>query len=345
MIFSLEADVGDAVSLYVVPDSATAVSTLSVRSGGRELLSLPANEIRQAMIDAGRHQTGACGFRLDEARLPGLAGLEDLEIVETATNLLIYRRRRAEHAARKVFRIETHLFPLWHLDAALKPRFQYFARGVDSYGRETTTQLFLLTGVESVYLSGRILFNNYRHYIDTRRFDTIFVMHHPFEEMAERLLVLGQIKKVSVDVLGMRDAMSLEATIAFAQSLPLHDEDAMRKALYRMPAEVAQTLADPVVRQLTTRSPDEAPPGRAISTALDTLASFTVVGLRRDPATLLSAIGELTQTDPASLPPLDRFPSVAPLALALKRSRVVDVLLEKDLELYYHVANAFKKTA
>jgi hypothetical protein len=170
-------------------------------------------------------------------------------------------------------------------------------------------------------------------------------MHHPYEEMAERLLVLGQIKKLGVDALGMRDSMSLHSTIEFAQSLPVHDEDALRKTLYKMPADVAHALSNPVVRQLTARTPDEMPPGRAVSTALDQLASFAIVGLRRQPETVLRAIAEMTECDPMGLPDFTKFRSVGSLARALKRSRIVDVLLEKDLELYDHVASAFKKLA
>lgn len=344
MLFNLEADMGDALVFYLVPDSAAGVPTVVARSNGKEVLSLPANETRQALVDAGRHQNGACGFRIHEQVLPGLAGMADLELYDADTNILIYRRPNPRQLRKKILRIETHLFPLWRLDDTLKPRFQYFGRGIEALGRETTTQLFLLNHVDSIYLSGRILYNNYRHYIESH-FDTIFVMHHPYEEMAERLLVLGQIKKVGAGVLGMRDSMSLHSTIEFAQSLPVHDDDALRKALYKMPADVAHSLSNPVVRQLTARAPDEAPPGRAVSTALDLLASFTIVGLRRQPDTVLGAIAEMTEGNPAGLPDFPKFRTVGSLARALKRSRIVDVLLEKDLELYDHVASAFKKLA
>jgi len=198
----------------------------------------------------------------------------------------------------------------------------------------------VLSQLGSVYLSGRIPYHNCRSYIETH-FDTIFVMHHPYEEMAERLLVLGQIKKVGADVLGMRDSMSLHSTIEFAQSLLVHDDD----ALYKMPASLAHALSNPVVRQLTARAPDEMPPGRAVSTALDELASFTIVGPRRRPETILHAIAEIIECDPMGLPDFPKFRTVGSLARALKRSRVVDALLERDLELYDHVASAFKKLA
>jgi hypothetical protein len=100
-----------------------------------------------------------------------------------------------------------------------------------------------------------------------------------------------------------------------------------------------------VVRQLTAKNPDEAPPGRAVEAALDVLASFTVVALRRDPSTLMAAITELSGANPAALPEPAKFSGVEPLARALKRSRVMDVLLERDLELYDYLTSAFKKTA
>jgi hypothetical protein len=341
MLFNLEADMGDTIVLYFVPDSAAGAPTIVARSNGEDVLSLSANETRQALVEAGRHQTGECGFRI---RSPGLAGMADLELYDADTNLLIYRRPSERRLRKKILRIETHLFPLWRLDDALKSKFQYFARGIDALGRETTTQLFLLNQVDSVFLSGRILFAAYRHYVDSN-FDTIFVMHHPYEEMAERLLVLGQIKKLGADALGVRDSMSLRSTIEFAQSLPVHDEEALRKALHKMPGSVAHALSNPVVRQLTARAPDEMPPGRAVSTALDVLASFAIVGLRRQPEPVLRAIAEMTGCDPAELPELNKFRSVGSLARALKRSRIVEPLLEKDLELYGHVAHAFKKLA
>jgi hypothetical protein len=74
MLFNLEADVGDAIILYLVPDSVAGTATIVARSDGKEVLSLAANETCQALVDAGRHQTGECGFRVTEQMLPGLAG-------------------------------------------------------------------------------------------------------------------------------------------------------------------------------------------------------------------------------------------------------------------------------
>jgi len=344
MLFNVEVDSGDAIILYVVPDNVSGVATVVARSDGQSIFSTPANEFRQALVDAGRHQTGECGFRIHEGALPGLSAISDLELYDADTALLLYRRPRSHFTQRKLLRIETHLFPLWRIDEAMKSKFQYYSRGIDALGRETTTQMFLLNNIRSVYLSGRILFNNYRHYVDSN-FDTIFIMHHPLEEMAERLLLLSQINSAPIDTLGMRDSMSLQPTIAFAQALPFHDEDAMRKAVQKMPSNVAQALSNPIVRQLTSRTPDEMPSGRAVSMALDHLASFAIVGLRRRPETVVDAIAEWIGVSSRELPALNKIPRVAAVARMLKRGRVAEILLEKDLELYEHIAAAFKKLA
>jgi hypothetical protein len=344
MLFNLEADTGAAIVGYVVPDGYSAVPAIVLRSKNKEVLVQPANEVRPALVVAGRHETGTCGFRIDETAAPGLSRMEDLELYEAQTNVLIYRRPQAHHLARKILRLETHLLPLWRLDNALKSQFQYSSLGIESLGRETTTQMFLLNHVNSVYVSGRLLYKNYVNHIESR-FETIFMMHNPYEEMAERLLVLQKIKTSGSNVLGMRDNLSMQSAMDFAHSLRFDDEAALTKALRKMPLTVANTLADPIVRQLTTTTPDEMPTGRSVSAALDLLASFAVVGLRRTAKTFLDAVGEFAGMDPATLPELSKYQSVATLARALKNSHEVDVLLEKDLELYQHVTSAFKKLA
>jgi hypothetical protein len=119
MLFNIERDSGDRIVGYCVPDGFEATPRLRVISGGAEIVRVEARELRQALVDAGRHQTGLCGFSISEAEAPGLPGLENLAIVDEDTGLLIYCRPRSDFLQRKVVRIETHLFPLWRLDDAI----------------------------------------------------------------------------------------------------------------------------------------------------------------------------------------------------------------------------------
>lgn len=343
MLFNVEADTGSCITGYVVPDGFTQEPMLSIRLGGDEVLTIPANQPREALVGSGRHGSGRCGFAIDEDALPGLPGMTDLSLYDVDTQLLIYRRPQPDSIPKRILRLETHLFPLWRLDEALQRRFQYFAGAIDQLGRETVTQLFLLNAVASTYLSGRILFRNYAYFAD-QQFQTVILLHSPYDEMAERLLVLRNVKKVGIEKLGMRDALGMKGAVDFAAELPLEDERALGRSLRRMPPEAAAVLANPLVRQLTASTPDEMPSGSAVSASLDLLASFAVVGLRREPEPFLHALAQLLDVDESVLPATPVLPAVGALAGMLKRSRAVDSLLDRDIELYEHVAAAFQKS-
>ena len=86
--------------------------------------------------------------------------------------------------------------------------------------------------------------------------------------------MLSQIKRTDSGILGLRENMSLESTMAFAQGLPLGDERALARALRDIPNPVARVLANPVTRQLTTTTPEEMPTSRAVSSALSNSLRF-----------------------------------------------------------------------
>lgn len=342
MLFNLEADAGDRIVCYLVPDGFQAVPRIRVCNAGEELAVVAANETRESLVAASRHETGQCGFSIDASLVPNLPSLTGLELYDEETGVLVYRRRAPHMAAKKILRLETHLFPLWRLDDALRPNFQYHARGVENLGRETVTQLFLLNGVDSVYVSGRILYKNYAYFVESS-FQTAILLQEPYQELAERLLVLSKLRRVGAEILGARESMEVEAALDFAEQLPYEDDKAMKRALRQMPADIGAVFANPLTRQLTATTPDEMPPSGAIAAALDALSSFAVVGLRHEADKFTGALAELSGADPASLPPPHQFPGIARLAEILKGGGEVDHLLEKDLELYHHVSEAAEK--
>jgi hypothetical protein len=343
MLFNLEVDTGDRVTGYLVPDGYSAEPIIRACSHGKQILVLPANELRESLVVAQRHENGRCGFTIDLKNLPELPNLSDLELFDHQTGLLIYRRLQSFMIQKKVLRLELHLLPLRHLDETIGSKFQYFAKGIENFGRETVTQMFLLNQVDSVYVSGRILYKNYSYFIDNG-FQTILLIQNPYEELAERLLVLNKASQLGSDNLGVRDNLGLRSAIAFAESLPLHDEKAMRRALWQMPDDVAAILANPLVRQLTVTAPDEMPSGAAVASALDLLASFAVVGLRHEPDHFIQGVSELLNIDASQLPTVPQLSIVPTLARILQGTRAVDNLLEKDLELYHLVVKAFESS-
>jgi hypothetical protein len=341
MLFNLESDDRHQVVGYIVPDAFSTVPVLRIANGETVHLTLPANEIREALVTAGRHETGQCGFRLDGTLLPGLAEMDDLQIFDHETNVLIYRRHRPGMIESKVLRIETHIFPLWRLDDCFQSRFQYHVKGLEAQGRETVTQLFHLNHVESVYLGGRILYKNYAHHIEAG-FKAYMILQEPHAELAERLLIASKLRHIGTFHLGMRDQLAFEPVMNFAEQLDFNDEKALRKALRAMPHDVAVALANPTVRQLTASTPDEMPSGGAVAAALDIASSFAVIGLRERPRPMLDALGELFDLAPDSLPNLPNFGAVASLASTLREIGVVEHLLEKDLEFHHAIAHAIR---
>ena len=199
-----------------------------------------------SLVAAGRHDSGYCGFSIDTKLLPGLSEMADLAIFDAETGLLVYRRPNSSNIQKKLLRLETHLFPLWTLDKVLDPRFQYYSKGIENLGRETVTQLFLLNQVNSVYLSGRILYRTYASYIEAG-FETILLIQNPYEELAERLLVLGNINRLGAFHLGFRDSVEMRATIGYAEALlaedrSKQDDKNFLRALRQMPPTSQQRL-------------------------------------------------------------------------------------------------------
>ncbi len=342
MLFNREQDIGIRIAGYVVPDGYETIPRLRVSSDGDVLLEFEANEIREVMVTEKRHVSGRCGFFVDTSMIPDLAARSDIEIHDVETGLLIYRRPRETDQQRKIFRLETDLFPHWRLDDALKPYFQYHVKGAENYGRETVTQLFQLYGVHSVYLSGRVLYRNYAHLIEEGH-EVFTMLQDPYHQLAERLLVLGKLKALRNHHIGARDLSYFEPTIAFAESLSYRDEKELRRSLRQMPSEVATTLANPLVRQLTATTPHEMPAGGALAAALDLLSCFAVVGLRSAGRHYVEGVAELLNVDPDLLPEPPRFDAVDRLAGMLRETKAVDVLLEKDQEIYHHVSESFRR--
>jgi hypothetical protein len=80
----------------------------------------------------------------------------------------------------------------------------------------------------------------------------------------------------------------------------------------------------------------------AIATALDTLSSFTAVGVRESQDLFLEELAHLLGTNAASLPAMPQFAATGELAARLRRLPEEELLIEQDLEIYHHVKSALQ---
>jgi hypothetical protein len=338
MLFNIEVDDGNRIVGYLVPDSFSSQPAVRITDGQQDLVVLPCKDEHPGLVAAGRHATGRCGFTIDDMVVSGLSTQDGLEIYDVETNFRIYRRRRTSAVIeRRIFRLETHLFPLWRLDDAAGDYFQHSHHGVDRYGRETTSQVFVLL-TNSLYFSGRLVVKAYENYID-ETFNCITLLHDPYWELAERLLTLKHIRRLGDELLGKRDMMAYGPALSFAESIQ-DDEKVLRRAFASMPNSAVAIFANPVTRQLAARKPEEQPGKGAVALALNTLSTFTVVGVREHQELFLGQLAHLLGTDVSTLPSIPEFDATASWAERLKQVPEVEVLLEQDLEIYHHVKAA-----
>ena len=247
MLFNIERDEGNRIVGYLVPDAFSGSPSVRITDGHKDLATLPCQEERAALVAAGRHETGRCGFTIDDKIIPDLFQQERLELYDSETNILIYRRRPpAQVIQKRIFRLETGLVPLWRLDDSLERHFQFFYKGIERHGGETATQLFLLNNSGSLYLSGRLVFKAYENYIDDS-FTCVAMLRNPYKELAERLLTLKLIRKFAdkFSLLGERDMMAFGPAMEFAETLK-SDEKVLRRAFGSMPKAVIPTSGKPL---------------------------------------------------------------------------------------------------
>lgn len=336
MLFNIQSDKGDEIIGYVVPDDSEKTPVLRVLSEGSAIAQIPCNELRPALVESGRHSNGLCGFTINSSNVPALAEQRDVEIVDEESGILIYRRKLdTQCVPKRLFRLETHLFPLWKLDSALETHFIYFHKGIERYGRETATQILHLENAPSLYVSGRLAYKQYDALLD-KSFYYITLLNEPYYELAERLMTFKHIPKYGDALMGPRDLMTFQPAIDFAATLE-SDDTVLRRAFANMPGEVIALLSNPLAHQLAAESFDSALPRGAVATALANLSLFTLVGLR-ERADLFAEDMEIQLNLPDNsiqIPPL--MPPVHALANKLRRIPEAELLLEADLDIYAQV--------
>jgi hypothetical protein len=342
MFFNIEYDYGNILKGYIVPDGVTGSINLVAKANGQDVFEFTANEVNESLVASGRHSTGACGFTLSSEEVIGLETFFEFEIRKRDDNMLIYRRPSYSFIQKKVLRLETQMIPLWRFDNYFETKFQYYMNNIENYGRETTTQFFLLNGTESEYLSGRILYRNYAYYLESN-FECITLIQDPYEELAERLFVFHQLKNTNFAHLASRENANFRPAINFVENINFTDEKSVINAFKLMPDDVASILSDPLVRQLTTTSPSESIARNGTANALNALSSFSIVGLREQSEKYLAACAELIGVDCNELPSVPFFSQVTKLADILKTSKQAGYLIEKDRELYFSIKKAFKQ--
>lgn len=338
MLFEIEEDHGSRISGYIVPDSFTQPTRIRFVDGETCLLEFEANSTRPALVSAGRHGTGQCGFTITDKEIPGLADIRGLEIQEAETRFTVFRRYRPEaHISMRLLRLETCHVPTGGLDRQLAPHFQIAHTMLDRHGRETVTQAFMVKSCESHYVSARFPYREFEFSIDDT-FKRFCVLRDPYVELAHTIFALTT-DNAAGSVFGLREQLSLEDCMTYFSDVDLGSESSLRSALATMPGNVEGELSNQLTRLLAARTADESSRSTHLAAALETLSLFDIVGLHEQPETYFEPLQELTArgiTAEVDTPPEE----VHQLAGILRKLPVAQGLLDMDLEVYETVRDA-----
>lgn len=323
-----------------MPDNPATTPRVIIHLDPEHHVVLEAFVYRPLLKEQGLHNTGVCGFVADETNCPGLTAAVNLEITDADNNILIYRRRLDTRlVTKKLLRLETQLFRSFSLDEELIARFQMPYQSVELLPEETTRSVFAIPFTTSIFASGRIFWRVWEPLLRDRGFKVGILLREPFEELAERLLILKWASSPDASSVATALMPVLQTCAGALRDVDLSDAEALEAVLKRPSDEIRAIVYNPLVYQLAAPNAFDAPPKPATAAALDSLAEMDAVGLRGDTDSFLDLLAAVLDL-PEQLPriSLSASKSVVGFAELLRQMGSARALIEHDLEVYSEAA-------
>jgi hypothetical protein len=214
----------------------------------------------------------------------------------------------------------------------------------DRYNEETIRAILGIPFSNSIYVGGRLYVREFDYLYRDRGFKAAILLRDPFEELAERLLILkwvnGRKDSPLNEQIG-RDVVT--AAERFTQFDPLSVET-LPPALTKLNDDVRKILFNPLTRQLSTRYPDDRLDLAAVALSLSTLSFFDVVGTRADVHYFLHAVyASLEYEGAVDAVALPASASIAAFAERLRTVPAAVELVRLDYQVYTAVISARSK--
>ncbi len=340
MFFNIDSDTGDAISGWIAPDNPSSTPRIAILVPGRSEIQLAANIRREDVRDLGLHGSGQVGFHVDSTLVPGIAHVDDIEIVEADTRVPLYRRfQTGRHLERKLFLFDGSAMPQRRIVQHIATKFALNYSNSERYSLETMIVLINNHFSKSIFFSGRSNFNRYASFLENGGYLRAALLREPVQELAERLLFLSLLAKSDASRLLAPYTTGLTPLIDFARDLRFNDQKALLTAFRQINDVQRQALMSPMVRMLGC-SVDELPTHNHVSLALDHLASLDVVGTRARYPAFRAVLEHLLGGDVLGDEGPTTFQTVDTLAQTLSRIGIVVDLLDCDIALYAYVEEA-----
>ena len=345
MLFSVDEDTGTRIVGWIMPDNPSHTPSVSVFEGNEKLAEIQARIVRPLLREQGLHDTGLCGFVVDEAAVTGLARRHQIDVYDAHTQTLVYRRRYgAQTIQRKLFRLETQILPNVRMNRLFDSLFQMSYPRIESLPPDTTRNVIDLAFTNSIYISGRIYLAEYEVFFQKNGFESCTYIRDPLEELSEQLLTLEWISRNNDDTVKQLGNIGLGGLVDAVKGKDLKDADDFGAWLLRLSPEDRQLLSNPLTRLLTCRNSDEPLSVIAVPSALDALSGMKAVELRGNLEHFLLLVGAQLERDLGTWELPAPSPGVTKLAEGLKDKEIVQQVLAADLELYSEFSNALGRT-
>lgn len=331
MRFFLHADHGHLIKGWVVPDNPVAISRVYVSVEGRRVAEVPATLTDPVLQRRGWHATGQCHFEVTEESVPGLAGIEQLEIHDVDTNILVYRRTPDHGLSKdKILLINTGIHPEAAIQATLYPHFRQSYFGIGKFPEEVMTILFDTTTLTSCFLSGAVSVPRYEHHFVQAETLTMLLVHDPFVEMATRMTWLRERVKLAEDPAQNWRLGPLAESAAFTKDYDYADPKSLKRFFRMLPEPAYHLLYNPMTRLLGTKLPDERVNPLNSIVAVEVLSRIGIVGHRDHfEAFLTTVFDRLGISAPIPAPPAVPQETLA-LADRLRSLKVAQDFLSFD---------------
>lgn len=345
MLFNIDVDVGNEVYGWVMPNNPAATPSVIVHLDANNHVVVEASIYHALLKERGLHNTGVCGFVLNETNCRGLTTSNWLEIHEADTNLLLYRRSPDEGLInKKFFRLESQLFRSVAVDDALAPRFQMGYSALELQSEETIRAIIGIPFSSSVYASGRIYWRFWEPILRDRGYMVGILLRDPFHELAERLLILKLASSPEGDSIADAVGPEVQAAAAHLRKVDLRDISAIEAAVASPPHELRSIIYNPLTYLLTAANAFDPPASPTTAVALESLADMDAVGLRQDTKSffeLISAVFEVSENlSPEALPTSS---TVVQWADVLRQRPAMRGFIEMDLVVYQTAADIIER--
>ena len=342
MRFYVDFDAGSSIEGWLAPDNPGVTPRIRISAPDFDVVEISCSRMRHDIKDAGLHGTGQVGFFLDDSIVPDLAHQMEIEIVDAATGMQIYRRNDVDrNIQRKVVYVDSSMMPQNKVLRQINSAFAMNYNFVEKHPFDTMACLINSIYMHSLVLTGRPYLARYAPHFKDTGFFTSVLLNHPLEELAERILFVQLLAKSNAAHLLATFTTGVEALVPFIQSLDLENDKALALAFRNVKDETRAALSNPMTRIMGCNANEQAE-RRHLNLALDNLSGVDIVGLRSEFETFREILSALLGRDIVGDGHIGVSPAVEALAARLSRIGSVKNLLEFDLALYSYAEDAIR---